>query len=88
MFYIEYPAFFQDYNFALAIRDMIRGKLNIKSLYNNPKAFSELLEKYIVPNQLYSWKERVKRICNEDFTFSYLAKTLNNVSMEDNKASD
>ncbi|MFE8700802.1 M3 family metallopeptidase [Cytobacillus sp. FJAT-54145] len=79
MFYIENPAFFQDYNFALAVRDMIRGKFKIKSLYNNREVFSELLEKYIEPNQLYSWQERVKRLCDEDFTFSYLADTLSKV---------
>lgn len=83
MFYIENPAFFQDYNFALAIRDMIRGKFKIKSLYKNPEVFRELREKFIEPNQLYSWQERVKRICNEDFTFSYLAETLGNVARID-----
>lgn len=76
MFYIENPAFFQDYNFALAIRDMIRGKFKIKSLYKNKEVFNELLEKYIEPNQLFTWQERVNQVCDEDFTFSYLANTL------------
>ncbi|MBY0099487.1 M3 family metallopeptidase [Mesobacillus maritimus] len=84
MFYIENPAFFQDYNFALAIRDMIRGKFKIKSLYKNREVFRELLEKYIEPNQLYSWQDRVRRICDEDFTFSYLAETLGNVAAQYN----
>jgi oligoendopeptidase F len=88
MFYIENPAFFQDYNFALAIRDMIRGKFKIKSLYKNQEVYRELLEKYIEPNQLYSWQERVKRICDEDFTFSYLGETLGDVEvMRDKKNS-
>jgi oligoendopeptidase F len=87
MFYIENPAFFQDYNFALAIRDMIRGKFKIKSLYKNQEVFHELLGKYIKPNQLYSWQERVRRICDEDFTFSYLAETLSNVAKKNKKAS-
>jgi oligoendopeptidase F len=85
MFYVENPAFFQDYNFALAIRDMIRKKFKIKSLYNNGEVFRDLLKNYIEPNQLYSWHERVKRICNEEFTFSYLAETLGNVAKKDQK---
>ncbi|WP_407270331.1 hypothetical protein [Radiobacillus sp. PE A8.2] len=76
MFYIENPAFFQDYNYALAIRDMIRTKFKINSLYYQPAIFRELLEKYIQPNQRYSWKQRVKMLCDEEFTFSHLAERL------------
>ncbi|RSK27190.1 hypothetical protein EJF36_10035 [Bacillus sp. HMF5848] len=83
MFYIENPAFFQDYNFALAIRDMIRGKFCVKSLYKNQEVFHELLKKYIEPNQLYCWKDRVKQICDEDFTFSYLTERLTSVTTND-----
>ncbi|UGB28730.1 hypothetical protein [Metabacillus sp. B2-18] len=87
MFYIENPAFFQDYIFALAIRDMIRRNFKIKSLYKNQEVFHELIEKYIKPNQRFSWKERVKRICGENFTFAYLAETLSNLATEDNAGS-
>ncbi|WLD93785.1 hypothetical protein [Alkalihalobacillus sp. AL-G] len=76
MFYVENPAFFQDYNFALAIRDMIRNKFMIGSLYGNTEVFHEILEKYIEPNQRYSWQERVERLCDEPHTFEYLANTL------------
>jgi oligoendopeptidase F len=76
MFYIENPAFFQDYNFALAIRDMIRNEFKIKSLYENTEVFQELLEKFIKPNQLYSWQERVEHLCGEPHTFAKLEQTL------------
>jgi oligoendopeptidase F len=76
MFYIESPVFFQDYNFALAIRDMIRNKFRIKSAYRNTEVFHEILEKYIKPNQLYSWQKRVEELCGESHTFEYLANTL------------
>ncbi|WP_261132086.1 hypothetical protein [Bacillus sp. Marseille-Q3570] len=77
MFYVENPAFFQDYNFALSIRDMIRSKFKIKSPYGKVDVFQELLEKYIEPNQLYTWQERVERLCGEPHTFSSLQETLN-----------
>ncbi|MGP4080757.1 hypothetical protein ACTWQL_12620 [Pseudalkalibacillus sp. R45] len=77
MFYVENPAFFQDYNFALSIRDMIRNKFKIKSLYGKADVFQELLEKYIEPNQLYTWQERVERLCGEPHTFTRLQDTLN-----------
>ncbi|WP_408010429.1 hypothetical protein ACJROX_09060 [Pseudalkalibacillus sp. A8] len=76
MFYVENPAFFQAYNFALSIRDMIRSKFKIKSLYGKADVFQELLEKFIEPNQLYSWQERVERLCGKPHTFFDLEKTL------------
>jgi oligoendopeptidase F len=76
MFYIENPAFFQDYNFALAIRDMIREKFAVTSFYKKTDLFQELIKKFIEPNQLYSWNQRVERLCGEPHTFRYLAKNL------------
>ncbi|MBM7571927.1 M3 family metallopeptidase [Aquibacillus albus] len=76
MFYIENPAFFQDYNYALAIRDMIREKFAVTSLYKKTNLFQELIKKFIGPNQLYSWNQRVERLCGEPHTFTYLAKKL------------
>lgn len=76
MFYVENPAFFQDYNFALAIRDMIRHKFGIKSPYGKVDVFHELLAKFIEPNQLYSWNQRVEALCGEPHTFAYLAGRL------------
>ncbi|MGM0901189.1 MAG: hypothetical protein ACQEXB_08840 [Bacillota bacterium] len=76
MFYIENPAFFQDYNFALAIRDMIRNKFSIQSLYGKKDVFNEILKHFIEPNQLYSWQERLERLCGERHTFLYLKQTL------------
>ncbi len=80
MFYIENPAFFQDYNYALAIRDMIRAKYKIHTVYNERDVFGRFMEHFIVPNQLFSWQERVKRVCGEDFTFSYLGETIENAA--------
>jgi hypothetical protein len=76
MFYVESPAFFQDYNFALSIRDMIRSKFKIESLYSKKEVFHEILEKFIKPNQLYSWQDRVEGICGESHSFKHLANTL------------
>jgi hypothetical protein len=76
MFYIENPAFFQDYNYALAIRDMFRRRYDIASPYNQVEFFRELLSSFIQPNQQYSWQERVRMLCGVDFTFEYLAETL------------
>ncbi|MFD1739221.1 M3 family metallopeptidase [Bacillus salitolerans] len=76
MFYVEYPVFFQDYNFALASRDMIRHKYKVQSLYNEKEVFEKLLETFIVPNQLFSWKQRVEKMCGKPHTFEYLAKSL------------
>jgi len=76
MFYVENPAFFQDYNIALAIRDMIRHKFGIKSLYGKKDVFHEILTKFIEPNQLYSWKQRVEALCGEPHSFAYLAERL------------
>ncbi|MGM0829251.1 MAG: hypothetical protein ACQEU4_13620 [Bacillota bacterium] len=76
MFYVENPAFFQDYNIALAMRDMIRHKFKIKSPYGKKDVFHELLTKFIVPNQLYSWKQRVETLFGESHTFAYLAERL------------
>ncbi|MBM7587553.1 oligoendopeptidase F [Bacillus pakistanensis] len=76
MFYIENPAFFQDYNYAYAIRDMIREKFAVTSLYKKTDLFQELIKKFIRPNQLYSWDQRVERLCGEPHTFAYLAKKL------------
>ncbi|WP_421378450.1 hypothetical protein ACOJQI_13030 [Bacillus salacetis] len=78
MFYIENPVFFQDYNVALSIREMILEKFNMESPYGNPAFFQELLEKFIQPNQLYTWEERVERLCREPHTFRYLAESLSN----------
>lgn len=79
MFYIENPAFFQDYNYALAIRDMIREKFQADSLYNRADFLQELVKKFIEPNQLYPWNERVKSLCGESNTFSYLAKRVTKI---------
>jgi oligoendopeptidase F len=76
MFYVENPAFFQDYNIALAMRDMIRHKFKIKSPYGKKDVFHEIQTKFIVPNQLYSWKQRVETLCGESHTFAYLAERL------------
>jgi oligoendopeptidase F len=76
MFYIENPAFFQDYNFALAIRDMIRNKFNIHTLYGEKEVFNQILKHFIEPNQLYSWQERLEMLCGERHTFLYLKQTL------------
>lgn len=76
MFYVENPAFFQDYNYALAIRDMIRYKFDIKSMYGEKDVFKELLEKFIIPNQLFTWQERVESLCGEPLTFKYVAKNI------------
>lgn len=76
MFYIENPAFFQDYNFALASRDMIRTKYKIKSLYGNRKAFQDIIEVYIKPGQLYSWQERIESLCGEPHSFNCLEESL------------
>ncbi|MBT2706822.1 hypothetical protein J7I91_02730 [Pseudomonas sp. ISL-84] len=78
MFYVENPAFFQDYNFALAIREMIRNKFKVTSPYGNSEVFHKLLEKFIKPNQLYSWKHRIEELCGEPHTFTYLAKRISN----------
>ncbi|KAA0549918.1 M3 family oligoendopeptidase [Bacillus sp. BGMRC 2118] len=76
MFYIENPVFFQDYNFALAIREMVRDKFNIENLYREENVFQELIQTIIEPNQLYSWRERVQLLCGEPHTFKYLAKNI------------
>jgi oligoendopeptidase F len=76
MFYVENPAFFQDYNYSLAIRDMIRAKFEISSLYNKPEVFQRLIDTYIKPNQLLTWQERVEKLCGEPHTFRYLADRL------------
>jgi oligoendopeptidase F len=81
MFYIENPAFFQDYNYALAIREMIRKKFGVTSLYKKTDLFQELIKKFIEPNQLYSWNQRVERLCGEPHTFEYLAKKLAKVKL-------
>lgn len=76
MFYIENPAFFQDYNYAIAIRDMIREKYSITSLYKNIDVFQDIIRTFIKPNQLYSWNERVEMLCGEPHTFKYLSNRL------------
>lgn len=76
MIYIELPIYVQDYNYALATRDMIRHKFNITSPYGKKEVFNEVKEKYIKPIELYSWHERVNRLCNEPHTFKYLAEEL------------
>lgn len=76
MFYIENPAFFQDYNMALAIREMILSAFKITSPYGKPEIIQQLVEKYLEPNQLYTWQERVNRLCSEEFTFRYLKRVL------------
>ncbi|MEI5908682.1 hypothetical protein WAK64_16665 [Bacillus spongiae] len=82
MFYIEYPIFFQDYNFALASRDMIRQYFHIESLYKETEVFEKLLEILIKPNQLFSWKQRVEKVCDRQHTFGYLAKSLSKIESE------
>ncbi|WLR44145.1 hypothetical protein LC087_08705 [Bacillus carboniphilus] len=77
LFYIELPVFFQDYNYALATREMIRHKYKLNSLYNQEDVFNEIEEKYIKPCQLLTWSERVKQLCGEEHTFKYLAKRVN-----------
>jgi oligoendopeptidase F len=79
MFYIENPAFFQDYNYALATRDMIREKFSIKSLYNETDVFQELLNKFIIPNQLFSWNQRVESLCGESHSFKNLVNNISNM---------
>ncbi|MBM6619612.1 hypothetical protein [Bacillus suaedaesalsae] len=78
MFYIENPAFFQDYNYALAIRDMVREKFDITNLYKEKEVFQQLIRTMIEPNQLYSWHERVEMLCKEPLTFKYIAMKLQN----------
>lgn len=40
--------------------------------------FHDLLKKYIEPIQLYTWNERVNRLCNEPYTFRYLVEKSKN----------
>jgi oligoendopeptidase F len=81
MFYVENPAFFQDYNYALAIRDMIRQRYGIVSPYNQAEFFQKLLTSFIHPNQQYTWQERVRMLCGADFTFGCLAETLKGIEV-------
>jgi oligoendopeptidase F len=76
MFYIENPAFFQDYNYALAIRDMIREKFQVTSLYKEPNLFKKLVNTFIKPNQQYSWNQRLEKLCGEPHSFAYLTNTV------------
>ncbi|WP_456274596.1 hypothetical protein [Bacillus sp. AK031] len=82
MFYVENPAFFQDYNYALAIRDMIRKRYGIISPYNQAEFFQKLLASFIHPNQQYTWQERVRMLCGADFTFECLAETLKGIDVK------
>jgi oligoendopeptidase F len=76
MFYIENPAFFQDYNYALAIRDMIRDKYQVTSIYKETYLFQDLIKTFIKPNQQYTWNQRLVNLCGEPHTFAYLRNTL------------
>jgi oligoendopeptidase F len=80
MFYIENPAFFQDYNYALAIRDMIRHKFQVTSIYKETYLFKELINTFIKPNQQYTWNQRLEKLCGEPHTFAYLRNSLGNVT--------
>ncbi|QFT87523.1 Peptidase family M3 [Bacillus sp. THAF10] len=76
LFYVESPAFFQDYNFALAIREMLLHTFHVMSPYGEKDIFLKLKDHYMKPNQLYSWQKRVQDVCGEPFTFAYLRANL------------
>lgn len=73
---VSYPVYVQDYIYAEGIRDMFRHYFQIEGMYRQENAFTKIQQEFMEPTEQYTWQERVKSICKEDFTFKYFEHYL------------
>ncbi|EKN70939.1 peptidase M3A and M3B thimet/oligopeptidase F [Neobacillus bataviensis LMG 21833] len=78
---VSHPAYVQDYIYADGIRDMLRHYCKIDGMYKQGTVFTKILQEFMEPTERFTWQERVKSICGEDFTFNYFEQFLVNKSL-------
>lgn len=78
LLYLSNPAYVQDYIYADGIRDMLLHKLQVEGMYGENEAFEVIKKEFIEPSEQYTWAEKVKQICGEEFTFTYYGEYLAN----------
>ncbi|MCH1625019.1 hypothetical protein [Fredinandcohnia quinoae] len=76
LLYVSNPAYVQDYIYADGIRDMLLHKLKVDGMYGENEAFEVIKKEFMEPSERFTWAEKVKQICGEEFTFAYYGEYL------------
>ncbi|MBY0121263.1 hypothetical protein [Bacillus sp. S/N-304-OC-R1] len=83
MMYLLYPVYTHNYIYAYAARDMIRSKFEVEGLYKSNTLFDILKTEFMEPTEEKDWIEKIRLICDEDFTFKYFEKYLYTGTLQD-----
>ncbi|WP_096187593.1 hypothetical protein [Evansella halocellulosilytica] len=55
---------------------MLCDHYQIKGLYNQLDPFKEIINKFMIPSEEYTWQERVEHICGKSFHFQAFEEQL------------